>query len=80
MLLHDALYAPGVRSSLVSYVSLIRLGFTFRFHPDGLNLFYHCNLFGQVTLKGDFIVLDLDDSYNNVSSTFVLYFEFNFIC
>jgi len=28
-------------------------------------------------LKGDFIVLDLDDSYDNISSTFVSYFYFN---
>ena len=44
LLLHDALYAPGVRCSLVSYVSLVRLGFTFGFHPDGLDFFYNCNL------------------------------------
>jgi len=35
------------------------------------------NLFGQETLKGDFIVLDLDDNYNNISSAFVLYFDSN---
>ena len=71
LLLHDALYAPGVRCSLVSYVSLVRLGFVFGFRPDGLDLFYNGNLFGQATLKGDFIVLDLDDNYNNISSVYV---------
>jgi len=40
-------------------------------------LFYHGNLFGQATLKGDFIGLDLDDSYDNVSSIFVLYYNSN---
>jgi len=28
-------------------------------------------------MKGDFIVLDLDDSYDNMSSTFVSYFDSN---
>ena len=67
-----------MRCSLVSYVSLIRLGFIFRFRPEGLDLFYHGNLFGQATLKADFIVLDLDDSYDNISSAFVSYFNSNF--
>ena len=69
-----------MQCSSVSDVSSKRIGFTFGFHPNGLDFFYNGYLFGQATLKGDFIVLDLDDSYNNVSSTFVLYFEFNFIC
>ena len=29
LLFHDTLYAPGVRCSLVSYVSLKKLGFQF---------------------------------------------------
>jgi len=74
LLLYDTLYAPGARCSLVSYVSLIRLGFSFGFQQNGLDFFYHSNLFGQATLKGDFIVLDLDD---NISSAFVLYFNFD---
>jgi len=66
-----------VRCSLISYVSLIRLCFIFRIHPNGLDLFYHDNLFGQATLKGDFIALDFDDSYDNISPAFVSYFDFN---
>ena len=58
-----------MRRSLVSYVYLIRLGFTFGFQPNGLDLFYDGNLFCQATLKGDFIILDLDDSYNSTSSS-----------
>jgi len=54
--LHDALYAPGVQCSLVSFVSLMRIGFSFRFRTDGLDLFYNGNLFGHAILKGDFIV------------------------
>jgi len=66
-----------VRCFLVSCVSLVRLGFTFGFPPDGLDLFHNGNLFGQATLKGDFIVLDLDDDYNNISSAYVSYFDSN---
>ena len=77
LLLHHAFYAPGVRCSLVSYVSLVRLGFTFGFHPDGLDLFYNGNLFGQATLKEDFIILDLDDNYNNISFAYVSYLDSN---
>jgi len=60
LLLHGALYAPRVRCSLVSFVLLMRIGFSFGFRTAGLNLFYNDNLLGHTTLKGDFIVLDLD--------------------
>ena len=53
------------------------IDFTFGFRLDSLDLFYHGNLFGQATFKGDFIVLDLDDNYNNISSAFVSYFDSN---
>jgi len=56
---------------------LIRLGFTFGFYPNGLDFFYNGNLFCHATLKGYFILLDLDDSYNDTSSTFVPYFDYN---
>ena len=59
LLLHNALYAPTVQCSLVSFVSLVRIGFSFGFCTDGLYLFYNGKLFGYATLKGDFIVLDL---------------------
>ena len=39
LLLHDALHAPGVRYSLVAFVSLMKIGFSFGFHTDGLDLF-----------------------------------------
>ena len=77
LLLHDALYAPGVRCSLVSFVSLMRIGFPFSFRTDGLDLFYNDNLFGHGTLKGDFIVLDLDNTYDNTAAAFVSYFDSN---
>ena len=41
LLLHDTLYVRGVRCSLVSFVSLMRIGFSFSFRTDGLDLFYN---------------------------------------
>ena len=41
----------------------MRIGFSFSFRADGLVLFYNGNLFGHAILKGDFIVLDLDNTY-----------------
>ena len=38
----------------------MRIGFSFCYRTDGLDLFYDGNLFGHSTLKGDLIVLDLD--------------------
>jgi len=49
---------------------LNRIGFTFDFHADGLDILYGGNLFGHAILKNNFLVLDLDDCYNNFSSTF----------
>ena len=39
MLLHDVLYAPRVRFSLVSFVSLIRTDFSFGFETNDLDIF-----------------------------------------
>jgi len=51
--------------------------FSFSFRTDGLDLFYNVNLFGHATLKGDLIVLDLDNIYNNTSAAFISYFDSN---
>jgi len=77
-LLHDALYAPGVRYSLVSFVSLMKTNFSFGYRIDGLNLFYNGSLFAHATLKGYFIVLDLNNTYDNISAVFVSYFDSSF--
>ena len=73
LLLHDSLYALGVRCSLVSYVSLMKLGFQFVSRTDGLDILYGDNLFGHASLIDDFLVLDLDELYynNKTSSVFV---------
>jgi len=38
---HDALYAHGMRCYLVSFVSLMRLGLSFDFQTNGLDIFYN---------------------------------------
>jgi len=40
----------------------MRFDFSFGFHPNGLEIFYEGNLFSHATLKGNFIVLDLDEN------------------
>jgi len=65
----------GVQVCLLSLVSLMKLGFSFNSSTNGLNIMYGGNVFGYATLKNDFLVLDLDECYNNnkTSSTFVSY-------
>jgi len=75
LLLFDALYAPRVRACLLSLVSLMKFDFGFSFCYDGLNIFYGGNAFGHATLRSDFLVLDLDDYYNNSSSVFISHFD-----
>jgi len=48
LLLYNALYEPRLRCSLVSFVSLMRIGFPLGFCTDGLNLFYNSNLFAML--------------------------------
>ena len=75
LLLHHALYAPRVQCSYVTFVSLMRLGFSFEFCPDSLNILYNDNLFIYEILKGDFIILNLDDIYSNTSSHFISFLD-----
>jgi len=39
LLLHDTLYVPRVRCSLISFISLIRIAVSFGFRTDGLDLY-----------------------------------------
>jgi len=70
LLLFYTLYALGVRVCLLSLVSLMKLGFDFSSCPDGLNIMYGGNVFGHATLKNDFLVLDLENCYDNSPSVF----------
>jgi len=51
----------------------MKLGFTIGFHPDELEILYGGN-FGHTTLRNYFLVLDLDECYNNSSLAFISYF------
>jgi len=75
LLMFDALYAPGVRVCLLFLVSLMKSGFDFSSCSDGLNIMYDGDVFGHATLRNDFLVLDLDNYYNNSSSVFISYFD-----
>ena len=55
----------------------MRIGFSFSFCTDGLDLFYNGNLFGHATLKGDFIVLNLENTYDNTFAVYISYFDSN---
>ena len=71
MLLFYAYYAPRVRMCLVSLVSLIKSDFGFSSCPDGLEILYGDKVFGHATIKNNFLVLDLDDSYNIILLQFL---------
>jgi len=55
----------------------MRIGFSFNYRTDGLDLFYNGNLFCHATLKGDFIISDLDNTHDNTSAVVVSYFDSN---
>jgi len=44
LLLHDALYAPGVQVCLLSLVSLMKFGFSFNSSTNGFNIMYGGNV------------------------------------
>ena len=68
----------GCKFAFLSLVSLMKFGFDFSSCLDGLDILYGGNVFGHATVKNDFLVLDLDDNYNNNSpSIFVSYFNPN---
>jgi len=76
LVIHNALFALGYGLPLCLWL-LYGVGFYFTFHRDSLDIFYNGKLLGHVTLKGDFIVLDLAENYSNTSSTFISYFNSN---
>jgi len=78
VLLHDAIYVTQVRVCPLSLVCLMKLDLFFNSCSDGLNILYGGNVVGHPTLKNDFLILNLNDCYNNPSSAFVSYFDPNF--
>ena len=65
----QALYALGMHVFLLSLVSLMKFDFSFNCSTNGLDILYDGSVFGHASLKNDFLVLDLDDCYNNMSSS-----------
>ena len=59
--------------SIICFINEHR--FSFGFHTNGLDMFYNVHLFGYAILKGDFIVLNLDNTYDNTSSTSISCFD-----
>ena len=55
LFLHNALYAPGMPCSPVSFVS--EISFLFNFPLDALGIIYNGNFFGHATLKGVFDIM-----------------------
>ena len=55
----------------------MKSGLDFGSCPNGLDIMYRGNVFGHATLKNDFLVLDLDNCYNNSPSTFISSFDFD---
>jgi len=58
---------PDGSSLSLSLVSLMKSDFGFSC-PNGSNIVYGGNVFGHVTSKNDFLVLDLDNYYNDSPS------------
>ena len=70
---HDANYAPGLQVRPLSLVSLMKLGFLFNSCTDDLDILHGGNIFDYAALKNDFLVLDLDNCYNNSSSACLVF-------
>ena len=60
---------------LVTFVN--KNEFFFGYHTDDLILSNNGNLFSHATLKGDFTVLDLDNTYDNTNIAYVSCFDSN---
>uniref|UniRef100_A0A2N9FKV1 Integrase catalytic domain-containing protein n=1 Tax=Fagus sylvatica TaxID=28930 RepID=A0A2N9FKV1_FAGSY len=62
-LLHDVLYAPGMRQNLLSVNVLLELGFNFGFHGRSVDIFLGSTCFGHVFISNDRLFhLDIDCS------------------
>jgi len=55
----------------------MRIDFSFGFRTNGLDCFYNGNVFVHAILKGDCIILDLDNIYDNTYAAFVSFFDSN---
>ena len=63
LLLHDVLYAPGMRQNLLSVNVLLELGFSFGFHGHSVDIFLGSTCFGHAFISDDHLFhLDIDCS------------------
>ena len=62
LLLHDMLHALGVQCNLFLVLTMLRLGFSFRFNGPQLDFYLNKTLYGHGYLSNDFFMLDLDHS------------------
>uniref|UniRef100_A0A2N9F566 GAG-pre-integrase domain-containing protein n=1 Tax=Fagus sylvatica TaxID=28930 RepID=A0A2N9F566_FAGSY len=63
LLLHDVLYAPGMRQNLLSVNVLLELGFSFGFHGRSVDIFLGSTCFGHAFISNDRLFhLDIDCS------------------
>ena len=63
LLLHDVLYAPGMRQNLLSVNILLELGFSFSFHGRSVDIFLGSTCFGHAFISDDRLFhLDIDCS------------------
>jgi hypothetical protein len=63
LLLHDVLYAPGMRQNLLSVNVLLELGFSFGFHGRSVDIFLGSTCFGHAFISDDRLFhLDIDCS------------------
>ena len=73
LLLHDVLYAPEIRRSLVSVLVLLRYGLKMVFEYAGVTLYLGSKLVGTGCLSNGFMVLDtIDLASVDDSSSFVV--------
>uniref|UniRef100_A0A2N9H4Y7 CCHC-type domain-containing protein n=1 Tax=Fagus sylvatica TaxID=28930 RepID=A0A2N9H4Y7_FAGSY len=63
LLLHNVLYAPGMRQNLLSVNVLLELGFSFGFHGHSVDIFLGSTCFGHAFISDDHLFhLDIDCS------------------
>ena len=60
MLLHDVLYAPGIRQNLLSVIGLLSLGFNFLFDRQDVRICLGMFLYGFGFISDGLMVLDIN--------------------
>ena len=78
LLLHDVLYAPGMRQNLLSVNVLLELGFSFGFHGRSVDIFLGSTCFGHAFISDDRLFhLDIDCSAHDSSFALLTQNDYN---